>query len=45
MEARHGHVVTTAVRSPVRPGDAVEAYRFNGLGEGHRRQEGGEPAR
>ena len=41
--ARHGRVVTHAVRSPVQAGDAVDARGLNGLGEGHRRQDGGEP--
>jgi hypothetical protein len=40
--ARHGRVVTYAVRAP-KAGDTVDARGLNGLGEGHRRQDGGEP--
>jgi hypothetical protein len=37
--ARHGRLVTKAVRSEA--GDTVDACGLNGLGEGHRRQDGG----
>src|SRR5262245_10304618 len=40
-EARHGRVVTKAVRSPVRPATLWSRVGLECLGEGHRRQDGG----
>src|SRR6266850_496067 len=42
---RHGRVVTNAVRSPGEDRDTMDARGLNGLGEGHRRQDGSRPAR